>query len=42
MSQVTFNLLAEDEQAHKVSVTTGKALCPSMDEKLFPLNTPEY
>lgn len=41
MSQI-LNLPAENERAHKVSVTTGKAVCRSMDEKLFPLNTSEY
>lgn len=41
MSQVFLNLPAEDERAHSVR-HYRKAVCPSMDEKLFPLNTSEY
>lgn len=41
MPHAILNLLAEEERAHKVSITTGKALCHSLDEKLFPLDTSE-
>lgn len=41
MTHAILNLLAKDEWTHKVTITTGKAVCHSMDEKLFPLDIPE-